>query len=47
MAYDMSGEDMNYPNGSVLQETSKRFVNTGRNSTSGSQKVPFLKCLMV
>lgn len=43
MAYDMSGEDMNYPKGSVLQETSKRFVNTGRNSTSGSQKVPFFK----
>ncbi|CAD1813121.1 putative meiotic phospholipase SPO1 [Candida parapsilosis] len=43
MAYDMSGEDMNYPNGSVLQETSKRFSQTGGDSTSGSQLAPFFK----
>nr|WNV54343.1 hypothetical protein [Candida metapsilosis] len=27
LAYDMSGEDLNYPNGSVLQQTSLRFGN--------------------
>ncbi|KAI5970293.1 SPO1 [Candida margitis] len=43
MAYDMSGEDMNYPNGSVLQQTSRRFANDGNDSTLNRQAVPYFK----
>ncbi|KAI5961707.1 SPO1 [Candida theae] len=44
LAYDMSGEDLNYPNGSVLQQTSLRFKHVdGVRVTSPSQLVPFCK----